>query len=318
MNYGHLFRWRLAPDELKTLLPKYDLLISAYNGSERVQSVFSSLNATEQCWIIQPEYEYSASEYPDNGRVIAPQTDREGAFANAVLKELGRLDGICICVDATGFMRHTLLALLRKLIDCGCVQFWLLYSDPSGYVADDLTKFSTDIRYVRQVDGYHGTHDASLMTDDVLVLGTGYDQQAMRAVIEDKRSARRLDLVGLPSLQPSMYQENMISIGRLDNVLGSQIAEERIFAAANDPLATATALHRSVSENGIGDASNIYLAPTGTKAQVIGFGLFYIMECVASPVSVILPFPASYSKTTSKGHARSWVYEIDMSILLTV
>lgn len=315
MFYQHLYRWEVAPDRLAKFLPQFDVLISAYNGSDRVQNVFERLTATERYWVVQQEYGYDSSEYPKSGILIAPDTDSEGIFAISVLKELGALEPNRICVDATGFMRHTLLALLRRLVDTGCEQFWLLYSDPSGYVADDWTRFSTDIRHVRQVDGYQGTHDASSMTDDILVLGTGYDQQAMRAVIEYKRNARRLDLIGLPSLQPSMYQENMISIGRLDSVAGSQLAEERIFSAAHDPLATAAVLQRYFEGVSIGSENNVYLAPTGTKAQVIGFGLFYIMECVGAPVSVILPFPVSYSQRTSRGHARSWVYEIDMNVL---
>ena len=306
-----MYRSRFGPEDLQTIPFKFDLLISAYNESQRVLNVFDRVPASERIWAVHPEYDYTTHELPPDDRIVTPASERETTFVRALLDEIGLSVGGQICIDITGFMGHTLLVLLRALVLRAEGSFWLMYSDPIHYAEDENTTFSTAIREVRQVDGYQGSHDPSRTGDDHMILGTGYDSSAMRATAEHKRHAWRTDMLGLPSLQPAMYQENVLSVSELSSLPGRSRRVNSIFAAANDPFGTAQALHDEVEAKGSLGSCNLYLAPTGTKAQIVGFGLYYLAECTDQPVSVIMPFPSKYERETSQGHARSWLYEID-------
>lgn len=301
----------MSADDLARCPIEFDVLISAFNESERVRTVFDHIPAHERIWVVHSEYRYSSEDLPGDERVVAPLATREAPFVRELHQHIEIERGSKVCVDITGFMRHTLLVLLRSLVSSVDGSFWFLYSDPVQYSADEDTTFSTGIREVRQVDGFQGSHDPSSTSDDHIVLGTGYDSSAMQAVVEHKRHAWRTDMLGLPSLQPSMYQENVLSVSHLSGTAGQARRVNPIFAAANDPFDTAQALHDEVEARASLGTRNLYLAPTGTKAQVVGFGLFYLAECVEQPVSVIMPFPIEYGRETSQGHARSWLYEID-------
>ncbi len=311
MRYQMMYRSRMGADDLAACPITFDVLISAFNESQRVRSVFDRIPARERIWVLHSEYGYSAADIPPGERVVGPLATREAPFVRELLQHIELPRASKVCVDITGFMRHTLLVLFRTLVSSIDGSFWFMYSDPVQYSADEFTTFSAGIREVRQVDGFQGSHDPSSTSNDHMVLGTGYDGPAMQAVVEHKRHARRTDMLGLPSLQPSMYQENVLSVSELSGTPGQARRVHAIFAAANDPFDTAQALHDEVEAKASLGTRNLYLAPTGTKAQVVGFGLFYLAECVAQPVSIIMPFPIEYGRETSQGHARSWLYEID-------
>ena len=316
MQYQMMYRSRLGPEDLAGVPVKFDILISAYNESRRVLNVFDRVPASERIWAVHPEYSYSPSELPTDERIVTPTSEREATFVRELLDDIGLSAGRRMCIDITGFMGHTLLVLLRTLVLELQDRFWLIYSDPIHYSEDENTTFSTAIREVRQVDGYQGSHDPSHTVDDHMILGTGYDSSAMRAVAEHKRHAWRTDMLGLPSLQPSMYQENVLSVAELASRPGQTRRVDPIFAAANDPFGTAQALHNEVEARGSLGNRNLYLAPTGTKAQIAGFGLYFLAECTDQPVSIVMPFPSRYERETSQGHARSWLYEIDTRFFL--
>ena len=316
MRYRMMYRERLSPSALSAPGNEWDILISAYNDSDRVLSAFEKLPASLNVWVLQSEYGYDRCEIETGDKVIGPLPSRESHFVETLLGELGSIDGARICVDITGFMRHTLLALVRALVMRADRRFWLVYSDPIRYVDDEDTIFSGGIEDVRQIDGFQGSHDVSDTDRDLLILGTGYDEGAMRSVVEFKRHARRIDLLGLPSLQPSMYGENVLSVAELREGGGERDRFEVIYAGANDPFDTAEALHAKMGELGVLGDRNVYLAPTGTKAQVVGFGLYFLSECQDTTASILLPLPEEYSRETSEGHSRSWLYEIDCELLL--
>src|SRR5688572_21210455 len=105
---------------------QWDLLISAFNGSQRVQTVFDKVSAREKHWLISPEYRYNESEYPA-GKVFAPSATNEAEFLLAYLQASdalllrGRL-----CIDITGFMRPQLLMFLFYLHREGIRRFDVL------------------------------------------------------------------------------------------------------------------------------------------------------------------------------------------------
>jgi hypothetical protein len=85
----------------------------------------------------------------------------------------------------------------------------------------------------------------------------------------------------------------------------------RSYSSANDPFVTAAILSETYEEiAGRRPISNLYLASLATKPQAVGFGLFYLRELEGTASSIIFPFFGEYSKETSKGVGRTWVYPI--------
>jgi hypothetical protein len=316
MNYTIQYRRRVAATDLARLEMQWDVLLSAFNPTGRVRNAFRDLSAEEKLWLVQSEYEFTADELPMDDAIYMAEDERETTVVKGLLDRVGNLQGKRLVVDITGFMRHTLLVLVHRLFDSGMDRFWLVYSDPGRYRMNEATQFSKGgVKEVRQVPGYFGSRDAGDIESDILVLGTGYDVDMMRAVVEDKRRASRFDVFGLPSLQPAMYQENVLSVALLDE--GYEASNiERLYAGANDPFATAQVLHDTFADDlKSGKIGSLYLAPTGTKVQALGFALFYLSECRDLPASIILPLPVRYAKETTSGHSRTWIYEVDLRLL---
>jgi hypothetical protein len=293
----------------------WDLFLSAFNNSGRVQRVFDHADASEKHWIVHPEYQYNESEHPTSGKVFASSYHNEAdSFLEYFARTAPDLPTCRICVDITGFMRPHLLFLLYFLSRNGVARCDVIYSEPGHYREKEKTVFSDGpVIGVRQVAGYEGSH-APESARDVLVIGSGYDLDLMRAVAEDKDNARKLQVFGLPSLRPEMYQENLLQANRVSEAIGHGPGNlpGNFFAPASDPFVTASVLSELVArERQARGISNLYLCPTGTKAQALGFGLFYLNECVAGPVSLIFPFREGYARETSSGIGRVWKYVIE-------
>lgn len=317
MNYLFQYIHRLSPDDLESHAPSWDLFVSCYNRSDRVLGAFERLRAPERWWVVQPEYDFSTEEVALLGpSVLQPPSGSEAEFVDHIIQTLSINASTRVCIDVTGFMRHSLLALMARLKYMGMERYWLLYSDPDVYPREELAEFSrSGIDDVRAVAGLQGSHDLAEHERDWIVLGTGYDNAMMSEALERKRHARRLDVLGLPSLQPSMYQENVLSVLRTSEEVGSEGPANAIFAPASNPFATAALLHDQLSARLLsGEISNLYLVPTGTKPQVVGFGMFFLQECADLAASVLVPFPVKYTPESSTGLSRSWIFEIDHSL----
>ena len=293
--------------------PRWSLFISAYNESERVRSVFRRAQADRKLWVILSEYGYEPSDVSrlKNALHCGP-ADSESVVVKKILESVGQ-DSMLkagVCIDITGFMRPHILCLLRLLHSIGVETISMLYTEPERYARKEHTTFSKEeITGVRQVHGYEGVHSDE-MENDVLLVGVGYDDALISRVINDKDSARLVQMLSLPSLSADMYQESIL---RLDRTGTADVASgaEVIFAPANDPFVIASELSAKVTEmKSSGKLGNLYLCPLATKPQALGFGLFYLRELTDEPASVVFPFSRSYSRQTSAGLGRSWVYEI--------
>jgi hypothetical protein len=294
---------------------EWDVLLSAYTDAERVRLLYERVQATQKHWLVFPEYSYSSAD-----------SLPAGAFQHAARNEAEFIQefwamlptGIAakrICVDTTGFIRPYLLFLMRWFVEQGVRRFDALYTEPAWYVAGEKTSFSDEaVIEVRQVVGYEGQH----ITDtsrDVLIVGAGYDDKLIAEVAEHKDQARKIQLFGLPSLRADMYQQNVLRAHRAESAVGTPIHDDssNFFAPANDPFVTAAVLHEIV--DGLRQqqrVTNLYLSPLATKAQVLGFALYYLAECRNAPVSVLFPFCAAYARETTKGLTRIWKYTIEL------
>src|SRR6266498_778469 len=99
IDYTILYRTRLELDDLQDPSNHWPVLVSAFNASERVQTIFARANAAAKHWLIQPEYGYSPDQYPTDGEVFAPSSRNEADFladylANATANPLQQ--GACI------------------------------------------------------------------------------------------------------------------------------------------------------------------------------------------------------------------------------
>ncbi len=290
----------------------WDLLISAYNDSERVRHVFETVPAKRKAWWVLPEYAYSPNEVSHLTDAVLLAPGHEDQVVPLGLAAVGFAAGQRLCVDITGMMRPQILFLMAYLKGQKCTRFDLLYTEPEHYKRRAETRFSIgeDVE-VRSVAGYIGAHEND-MGGDVLVLGLGYDHQLISHALQAKEAARILQLHSFPSLSADMYHESIL---RLDRVRSerSRIGDEVYFSSANDPFVIASSLASAVaSVRNHKPITNIYLAPLATKAQAVGFGLFYLRNLINCPASIIFPYAARYDRETSRGIGRSWIYPIHL------
>ncbi|MFL5382252.1 MAG: hypothetical protein ACJ8GN_07025 [Longimicrobiaceae bacterium] len=318
MDYSLLSRVEFEAERLAEL-PAWDIFLSAYNESERVNRVFDAVRATRKEWLIHPEYDFSPAEVPTSFPARSRLSRDEAEFWHKFFSDAG-FDSLPrdarIAVDITGFMRPHLMLLPRLLRDQGFLRLHMLYSDPVAYSSGEKTPFTKGaVTEIRQVRGFEGLHEPDA-DGDLLVIGAGYDHELIRRVAENKRAARKLEMFGLPSLQPHMYEENRLRAAGAEEAIGPLPERAMLFAPANDPFATAQELHDRLTEEKGRGFENLYLSPLSTKPQALGFALYYLCECIGTATSIIFPFAEYYSRETSVGLARVWLYDLELDWLL--
>jgi hypothetical protein len=293
---------------------QWDVFISAFNMTERVQTVYDAIDSREKYWIVHREYGFTATEIPINGRVYsAPDLTREDDFMIDFLGGLPDLQGVTLCVDISGFMRPHLMFLLLLLSKRGITAFDVLYSEPAQYALRELTEFARgDVTDVRPVAGFEGNHQPSLSHDeDVLIIGVGYEHDLIRHVANSKNNARKLQLVGFPPLQADFYQENRLNAHRAAEAVSAVNENNPIFAPANDPFVTAKVLQEEVENQRRRGAKNVYLCPISSRPQALGFALYYLFEGQNQAVSLLYPFASRYAPGAAAGISRVWRYRIE-------
>lgn len=316
IDYTIFYKTKYKPDEDWQDDTHWDLLISAYNDSERVQGVFERANADEKHWLILHDYAYEKEEYPKTGNVFAPRDTHEAGFIQEYVEESKvEFNNKKLCIDITGFMRPHLMFLIKYLWMNDVRNFDVLYTDPTQYTKKDETKFTDEvITEVRQIAGYEGNH-ISDTSRDVLIIGAGYDHQLIAHVAENKDKSRKIQVFGLPSLQADMYQENVLRASRAAESVGFSAGDEtsNFFAPANDPFVTASVLQEIVTTlNYREPLTNLYLSPLATKPQVLGFALYYLTEQQNNAASIIFPFAGKYTRETSTGISKIWKYSVEL------
>lgn len=305
----------------------YDLLISAYNDSERVRKVFGDLKALEKHWLIFPEYKYPNSELPkaETGvklfNFTGDSSKTEGEIIRQYFNGLKLDENSKLCIDITGFIRPHLIFLVRFLASSIKSPIDFIYTDPITYKKKEDTSFSFDYTDVRQVEGFQGIHTPD-SSNDFLIIGAGYDDQRITDVSKKKANAKKVQLFGFPSLQPDMFQENILKAYKAEEASSSGREnfidkDSTLFAPANDPFVTASVLKEYVDkENKRKIITNLYLSPLSTKAQTLGFAIYFLAECGNKPASIIFPFCERYSRETTEGISKIWKYTIELNYLL--
>jgi hypothetical protein len=318
IDYSIFYKRKIESLELMKNI-HYDLFISAYNDSHRVKEVFKCIQSNEKHWLVLPEYEYTQIEIPDHKNIIIfSEANNESELREYFNRLIN--DGFFnkqVCIDITGFMRQYIVFLIRYLAQLKIKKVDLLYSDPEMYIKSENTSFSDILLEVKQIIGCEGIHNPET-NNDVLIIGAGYDSKRISDVAKNKANARKVLLFGFPSLQPDMFQQNILNAYKAEE--SSHTGEfdyldsnNSILAPANDPFITAQLISEYIKkENKISSLTNIYLCPLSTKAQTLGFALYYIYEGIYEPMSVIFPFCRRYTRETTRGYAKSWIYTVEL------
>lgn len=220
--------------------------------------------------------------------------------------------GSRVLVDITGMLRPHIMLLPLFLRQWGLVEADFLYSDPDGYEGGAGAVFSKGvIDRVAQVPALEGAHDARI-PDEVLIIGAGYDSRLVAELAKSRALAKHKILLGLPGLQPQMYQESQLRVAEVGESLSRLSDRSFVYCAASDPWVTAATLRDIVRDERSLRPVNLYLAPVGPKTQVLGFGWYFLTDERYQPTSMLFPYTTKYSPETSHGLARSHVFSLEL------
>lgn len=312
-DYSLYYRRPVDARQIALEVPEYDLFISAYTSEDRIERVFSEVRAKRKLWLLHPEYSFEAPH--PHGVCVTPSSIDEVEQVNELLRVIGGVDAeLRICVDISGFMRHVLVFLIAKLSQLGVKSLTALYSEPQAYSKQEETSFSTTTSgKVRPIRGLAGS--MRMQSRDHVLVGVGYDHSLIGEVLNFKDGAAVFPIFAFPSLSPDMYQQSAIRASRSgDNALDDDWINNRRFAPANDPFATAGVVSEIVSGILQKDLlANIYLSPLSTKAQALGFAIYWVLEGKAhGSTTLLLPECVTHSRLTSVGLKRLWMYSIEL------
>ena len=315
-RYSILYRRAVSLQELSSA--KYGVFVSAYNPSDRVTQVFDAVNAHRKVWAVHEEYRLRPEELPiaREARIFAPhQNLDEAGFCSSLLEVAditGMKAGDRLCIDLTGFMRPHLMYLIRLIRRLGVISFDCVYSEPKTYTKRERTQFSKGgVRETRQIRGFEGVASPD-SSRDLLIIGVGYDDKLISEVAQYKDSAKKVMVLGFPSLRADMYQQNLLRVADATEALGDVPRRWRYFAPAYDPFVTADTVSQIVHDH-FGDVNdgNLYLSPLATKAQALGFALYFEFEGSQRGASILFPFSNAYERETGRGLARTWRYVVE-------
>lgn len=313
MEYSIFYRRCIQANRLAKELGRFDVFISAFNSSDRVKITFNNISAQQKVWLIHPEYQYAQIEHPVGHTIVAPQMGDEISQINHLLAAVPNISAVSLCIDITGFMRNSLAFLIPKLAHLGVKSFVAIYSEPVSYSKQEATQFATTTsEVVRPIRGMYGSPGNG---QNHLLMAVGYDHQLISQVFSYKNNVITHPLFAFPSLSADMYQQSALRAEKSGEiVLKEDWINNRFFAPANDPFATAGMIServRHIDRKGAGE--NIFLAPLSTKAQVLGMSLYWLLEGRSrGRCSILLPECLTYSRETSTGLKRLWSYEVEL------
>ncbi|SFR56946.1 hypothetical protein SAMN04488591_2045 [Microbacterium azadirachtae] len=313
IEYAAFYRGKITLTELGD--HRFDLFLSSLNKSVRVRTLEQAITATRKLWIVHDEYCYTEAELSGLDVAYAPHSHSPAESWAQILSGLGNpvnLAGLDLGIDITGMMRPHIAMLPYALAKAGAQTVTVFYSDPDSYVSGERTEFTRGpVRHVGLIPGMEGGHSITTSPRDALIIGAGYDNDLVKAVADDKPNAEHVILLGLPSLQPHMYQESVLKLEvASESIQDYYLRDARIFAPASDPFATAQVISDKV--HALGELDHLYLTAVGAKPQVLGFAWYYWCEAAGTHTSFLFPFADGYERQTSNGIATIHEYRLEL------
>ncbi|GFD93121.1 hypothetical protein KUL156_43110 [Alteromonas sp. KUL156] len=322
MNYSFFYKKKIEDISHINISREleYDLFVSSYNETDRVNHVFNNISAKEKHWLIFPEYNFAEIELKSlKGSVFNYSKSQENDEAEIIVdyfsKNEEKIRNSRIAIDITGMLRPYIIFLVRFFKEIGLKKVDFIYSEPLTYEKKEETEFSKDYLDVREVKGFSGSHNPETF-NDVLIFGSGYDYHKIKMIAKEKKQTRKVQVLGFPSLQADMFQQSILKSYEAEEDASSGEfdldSNNVILAPANDPFITAQLISDYVKKSESNKKfTNLYISPISTKAQTLGMALFYTFECIDKPASIIFPFSKKYSRKTCDGVSKVWVYTVE-------
>lgn len=305
----------------------FDLFFSAYTDEESIKKTFGTVKSDEKVWIIFPEYGFKDTSLPEHRSLFnfsyTDENIKEAEFARKLFDNyFDDFKSKKICIDVSGFIKPYLIFLLIFLKEKGVTSIELLYSEPVAYVDASFTSFSgkdSEVS-VRDIVTFANLYP-SKSQDDLCIINVGYDSRLVNKVLSHNSPKTKMPLIGFPSLQPIMYQENIINLEKSNDQFGITPSDELLYAPANNPFITAYVLSKYIKKY-VGKAkkiTNIYLSPLATKPQALGMLLFYLFEKSeyedkGIAIHFTYPFSSSYAPKSSEGIFQLNQYTLDFEL----
>lgn len=322
MNYSFLYKNKFEDFNENFVAEnlQYDLFISCYNLSDRVNYIFNNVTANHKHWIISPEYRFSPVDIahlqePKFDYSSKPNITEGELILDYYEKNMDLLHNSRIGIDITGMLRPHIIFIVRLLKAKGIKKIDFIYSEPQNYKKKEETLFSLEHLEIREVMSCSGVHNPET-NNDFLIIGAGYDYQRIARISSSKPEAKKVQILGFPSLQADMFQQNILKSYKAEEEASTGEfdleSDEIILAPANDPFITAQMLSDFIKlEESKQPITNLYICPLSTKAQTLGMALYYACECVDKKASIIFPFSSRYSTQTSEGISRICTYTVE-------
>lgn len=303
----------------------YDLFISAYNNEGMVRDVYNTISANTKLWLLLPDYtdikiEEITNEYYSNNLIHIDDNDLESQYINTFIEtyKIYEYKEKSICIDITGFVKPYMIYLIFSLTYLGFKKIEIIYSEPKIYKNQEETEFSEEeIITTRNINGFDKRTREK--PNDLFIINAGYDHRLLINVAGFKKNIKNKKiLLGFPSLQPIMYQENILNLQKAGTELHIDHEFKPLYAAANDPFDTAKIIKDYIItySKKHSNFNTVYLAPLATKAQALGMIVFYILEKdffreKEIDIKIIYPFTKSYSSSAGKELFRINKYSLE-------
>ena len=300
----------------------YDVFISAYTDEDIVTKTFENFQATKKYWLLFPEYNFDINSLNIKGNIFYPNIkfidNWEIEYILDFIDTASLKPDMSLCIDISGFIKPYMIFLIHYLKEKGYQKIDIIYSEPQSYRKSSDTEFSqNDILSTRDILMLDQEYREPA-ADDLFIVNAGYDSRLIKNVLNDIQVKETTVLIGYPSLQPIMYQENLINIEKAQTALKIDFMLEPLTAPANNPFESAKVISDYIKKYMASNKNinNIYLSVLATKAQALGLLIFYMCEekfFNDREISIHFryPFTSHYSANSSLGIFRINKYSLE-------
>lgn len=321
MDFSYFYKFRFQNHlELNNHIGQYDYFITMYHESERVKNTSENINASNKICIIMQQDANSILTSNITNKCILNSDDGVIELIE-FFRALNISNESSICIDSTGFITPILLTLLRvfsSLFPAG-KSISVIYTEPQYYASAENTTFSDLFYEVSQIYGYGGIHTSD-MSNDILIIGSGYDFSRIIDVANKKKEARKIQLYGFPAMQPDMFQQNILQSYKAESALGPECFSNldlNLYAPASDPFIAAQTIQDFIENGSHPSFTNIYFAPLSSKPHSLGMALYYIWnKGWTKPMSIIFPKCKTYIRGYAVGIGKIWLYSFELPSIL--
>lgn len=314
MDFTYFYKQKISKPEDLTARGEYDVFLTCFGKSERTETVMKNIKTKETHLFLLSDYHETDFKDATIKNFKITHGEEEAVLFTAYFDQSGLTPGLKICIDITGFFIPHLLFLLYLLRSKGITKFDAIYAEPSAYKQKEETTFSKYYNKARQIQGYEGVHDPDV-SNDILIIGSGYDNARIIDISNEKLEARKVQLFGFPSLQPDMYQESILNAYKAEAAVGGDRfldSAKTLYAPANDPFVAAQAISDFIDkEHAKKPITNLYFSPISTKPHALAFALYFLWK-PNQPTSIIYPFCEEHLSATSTGLGKIFTYSVEL------